>query len=82
MHLNYHPSLHLMHLTAPRFSVLVAPSKHYCTTHGAFIHTELLLLIELNYRALIYPSPSDIGAEKIPLVTMGGRAKGQACADP
>ena len=29
-----------------------------------------------------HPPPSDMCAEKIPLVSIGGRAEGQACTDP
>ena len=38
---------------------------------------------KLNYKTLTYPPPPlDTFADKIPLVLMGGRAEGQACADP
>ena len=49
--------------------------------HVAFIGTEQLLLIKLNYRTLIYPPRLDMCTEKILLVTMGARMEGQACAD-
>ena len=35
----------------------------------------------MNTHSLTLP-PSDKCAEKIPLVSMGGRAEGQACTDP
>ena len=48
-----------------------------CDCAHAFIRTEQLLLIELNYKTLVYPPPQTYAVKKISLATMGGRAEGQ-----
>ena len=51
------------------------------TWTSAFMHIEQLLLIEVNYRTLIYPPPQTWNAKTILLVMMGVGAKGKACAE-
>ena len=48
---------------------------------SAFMHIEQMLLIEVNYKTLIYPPPQTWNAKTILLETMGVGAKGKACAE-